>query len=197
MFIAGAKMLNYEKLLEGNRAFSETNNDFERLTGGQKPEHIVIACSDSRVAPEIILNARLGELFVIRSAGETIGDAELATIEYGVKRLGIKSIIMLAHTRCGAITEAQRMLIENEAGKLHFGEDEARSKLDMLAYSIYRNIAGNSNNTIDARNAAFDNLRVQTKLVEDYEPIRDALKGGLKIISGMYDIDTGRVELYV
>ncbi|MGC8537580.1 MAG: carbonic anhydrase [Candidatus Micrarchaeia archaeon] len=190
-------MANYEKLLEGNKSFYEKNADFKRLTEGQKPEHIVVACSDSRVAPEIILNAKLGELFVIRSAGEVVDEAELATIEYGVVHLGIKSIIMLAHTNCGAVAEAQKLLRESEAGKLNFDEKAANSKLDIVAYKIYKNIAGKSNNSVDSRSAALDNLMAQIRTIEDYEPIRDAIKSGLKIISGMYDITTGRVELYV
>ena len=190
-------MANYEKLLEGNKSFYEKNADFKKLVEGQKPEHVVVACSDSMSAPEIILNARLGELFVIRSAGEVIDDAALATIEYGVVHLGIKSIIMLAHTNCGAVAEAQKLLRESEAGKLHFDEKSANSKLDVMTYRIYKNIAGKSNNSVDSRSAALDNLMAQMKILEDYEPIRDAIKNGLRAISGMYDISTGRVELYV
>ncbi len=197
MYIKDGRMANYEKLLEGNKSFYEKNVDFKKLVEGQKPEHVVVACSDSRVAPEIILNARLGELFVIRSTGEVIDDAALATIEYGVVHLGIKSIIMLAHTNCGAVAEAQKLLRESEAGKLHFDERAANSKLDVMAYRIYKNIAGKSNNSVDSRSAALDNLMAQMKILEDYEPIRDAIKNGLRAISGMYDISTGRVELYV
>ncbi len=190
-------MPDYQKLLDNNKTFSETNKDFVGLVEGQKPEHIVIACSDSRVAPEIILNAKLGELFVIRSAGEVIGDTELATIEYGVVHLGVKSIIVLAHTDCGAVAEAQKLLRESGAGKLNFDDKMVKNKLDLMAYSIYRNIAGNSSNAVDSRSAAFDNLRAQVRIIEDYEPIRDAIKKGLRIISGMYDIGSGKVELYI
>ena len=190
-------MPNYEKLLEGNRRFSETNGDFKKFVEVQTPEHIVVACSDSRVAPEIILNAKLGELFVIRSAGEVIGDMELATIEYGVKHLGIKSIVMLAHTDCGVVAEAQKLLIKSEAGKLPFDETGDNDKLDTLAYKIYKNIAKHSSNAVDTRNAVLDNLVEQVKVLEEYEPIHNAINKGLKIISGIYDISTGRVELYV
>jgi carbonic anhydrase len=190
-------MVNYEKLLDGNRVFSENNEEYKKLKEAQKPEHIIVACSDSRIAPEIIFNAKLGELFVIRSIGEVIGDAELATIEYGVQDLGIKSVIILAHTNCGAVAEAQKLLRESEAGKLHFDEKDNNSKLDTMVYRIYKNLAGNSSNSIDSRSASFDNLKAQVKVLEGDEQTKSALKKGLKIISGMYDISTGRVELYV
>ncbi|MDE7158227.1 MAG: carbonic anhydrase [Clostridiales bacterium] len=73
---------------------------------GQKPYAVVITCSDSRVIPEYIFSAGLGELFVVRVAGNVIDDHALGSIEYAVEHLGCKLVLVLGHTRCGAVGAA-------------------------------------------------------------------------------------------
>ena len=73
---------------------------------GQKPYAVVITCSDSRVVPEAIFSAGLGELFVIRTAGNVMGDSELASLEYAVEHLGTPTVVVLGHTGCGAVHAA-------------------------------------------------------------------------------------------
>lgn len=85
----------------------------DELIKGQHPTTLVITCSDSRVVPEYIFSATLGELFVIRTAGNVVNEGELATIEYAVEHLHIKDIVVLGHTHCGAIHAA----INHETGK--------------------------------------------------------------------------------
>lgn len=95
---------------QGNKDFiNKINNDInlknkrDELIKGQHPEVLVITCSDSRVIPEMIFNASLGELFVIRTAGNVINEGELATVEYAIEHLKVKRIIVLGHTHCGAV----------------------------------------------------------------------------------------------
>ena len=97
-------------LKEGNKNFiNKINNDInlknkrDELIKGQHPEVLVITCSDSRVVPEMIFNASLGDIFVIRTAGNVINEGELATVEYAIEHLKVKRIIVLGHTHCGAI----------------------------------------------------------------------------------------------
>ena len=73
---------------------------------GQKPYAIVIACSDSRVIPEKIFMVGIGEIFTIRVAGNVIGDFELGSIEYAAGHLGVKLIMVMGHSRCGAVDAA-------------------------------------------------------------------------------------------
>ena len=75
-------------------------------TNGQHPKTIILTCADSRVPPEIIFNKGLGELFIIRVAGNVVSAYELASIEYGVEHLGAKQIVVLGHSKCGAVKEA-------------------------------------------------------------------------------------------
>lgn len=100
-----------QQLLEGNKRYREfqpihpDQSKFRResLTEGQQPKVIVVSCSDSRVPPEIIFDQGLGDLFTIRTAGNVIGDIELASIEYAVLKLHCKTVFILGHEKCGAI----------------------------------------------------------------------------------------------
>ena len=97
-------------LEQGNKVFIDLINNNEELkskrdnlVNGQHPETLVITCSDSRVVPEMIFNCSLGDIFVIRTAGNVINEGELATVEYAIEHLKVKRIIVLGHTHCGAV----------------------------------------------------------------------------------------------
>lgn len=100
-----------QHLLEGNSRYRDSHpihpdqSRFRResLADGQNPKVIVVSCSDSRVPPEIIFDQGLGDLFTIRTAGNVIGEIELASIEYAVLNLHCKTVIILGHEKCGAI----------------------------------------------------------------------------------------------
>ena len=96
-------------LNEGNKRFIETSDsDLRKKTAehGQHPYAIVICCSDSRVIPEKIFNATVGDLFVIRVAGNVLDNHQLGSIEYAAGHLDCNQIIVLGHTGCGAVTAA-------------------------------------------------------------------------------------------
>ena len=89
-----------------------------RLASGQKPYAVVIGCSDSRVIPEILFDAEPGELFVIRTAGNTVGRTELASVDYALHHLGVTTVIVLGHTRCGAVAGALAGEFEGPVGAI-------------------------------------------------------------------------------
>ena len=98
-----------EHLLAGNRRYRESSDAALRertAVHGQQPWAIVVACSDSRVIPEEIFSADLGELFVIRVAGNVLDNHQLGSIEYAAAHLGCPLVIVLGHTRCGAVGAA-------------------------------------------------------------------------------------------
>lgn len=109
-------MINTEdallKLKEGNARFlSETLNprssyseDRRKLSEGQHPFAVVLCCSDSRVVPEIIFDCNLGELFVIRNAGNVVDEDVLGSVEYAVEHLGCPLVVVMGHSCCGAVT---------------------------------------------------------------------------------------------
>jgi carbonic anhydrase len=109
--ITAAEALN--KLLDGNRRYVEskmsacaesTPASREKLAKGQKPYAIILSCSDSRVSPEIIFDKTLGEIFVIRVAGNVADPVVLGSIEYAAEHLGSPLVMVLGHERCGAVT---------------------------------------------------------------------------------------------
>ena len=103
-----------QKLVEGNKRFvssqmihpnisSQTRTE---LTKGQNPFAVIVSCSDSRVPPEVVFDQGLGDLFVIRTAGEVVDDIALASIEYAVEHLGVKLVVVMGHEKCGAVDAA-------------------------------------------------------------------------------------------
>lgn len=97
------------RLQEGNRTYMKTSDAALRMDtaeNGQHPYAIVICCSDSRVVPEKIFSADLGELFVIRVAGNVLDRHQIGSIEYAAEHLHVQHIIMLGHTGCGAVAAA-------------------------------------------------------------------------------------------
>ena len=86
--------------LESDKALKERRDE---LVKGQHPDTLIITCSDSRVVPEFIFNCSLGDIFVIRTAGNVINEGEIATVEYAIEHLKVKRIVVLGHTHCGAI----------------------------------------------------------------------------------------------
>ena len=98
-----------ERLEKGNKVFIETSDrDLRTATAenGQHPYAIVVCCSDSRVIPEQIFNATIGDLFVVRVAGNVLDRHQLGSVEYAAAHLGCQQIIVLGHTCCGAVTAA-------------------------------------------------------------------------------------------
>ena len=101
----------WQKLLDGNARFvsgqsAHPNQDGKRraeVAAGQKPFAIVIGCADSRTSPEILFDQGLGDLFVVRLAGNIVDDAALGSVEFAVAALGAKLIVVLGHEKCGAV----------------------------------------------------------------------------------------------
>lgn len=104
----------WSRLLQGNRRFAEGQAEHpwqdresrERLTNGQHPDVAVLACADSRVPPEIVFDQGLGDMFTIRTAGQVIDDAVIASLEYAIEHLGVRLLVVLGHEGCGAVKAA-------------------------------------------------------------------------------------------
>lgn len=120
-----------EKLIEGNRRYCAAGYDARReqtAKEGQHPYAIVICCSDSRVIPEKIFSGDIGDLFVIRVAGNVLDRHALGSIEYAAEHLGCSLVLMLGHTGCGAVAAA---LSAHSEGYIAFVTDEIRAAIGM------------------------------------------------------------------
>ena len=175
-----------EKLKEGNEKYLETltgmgdvskESRMRTYLHGQHPYAIVVTCSDSRVIPESIFSAGIGDLFVIRLAGNVIDDHQLGSIEYAAGHLGCRLIVVVGHTHCGAVDAAMNSEPE---GYIKFITDE-----------IKRAIGDEK----DERKACEKNVWQSIQMIEhslEIHHIEDEI--GLRVVGAMYDIETGKVE---
>ncbi len=110
--LKGIEAGTYLRLMEGNNRFAaghprhpdESPEHRRKVAEGQKPFAVIVTCSDSRVSPELIFDQGIGDLFVIRTAGNLLSDMELGSIEYAVEHLGVKTVLVMGHEKCGAIS---------------------------------------------------------------------------------------------
>ncbi len=144
---------------------------------GQHPYAVVITCSDSRVPAEHVFDAGIGELFVIRTAGNVIGDYELGSVEYGAEHLNAKLVVVLGHTQCGAVDAA---LNGGAHGYIETITDEISAHLP----------AG-----CDARQAEILNVENSIKRIVASEMMQELVQvGNVEVRGAIYDIATGEVE---
>ena len=164
-----------EKLIEGNRRYCAAGYDARReqtAKEGQHPFAIVICCSDSRVIPEKIFSADIGDLFVIRVAGNVLDRHALGSIEYAAEHLGCSLVLMLGHTGCGAVAAA---LSGHAAGFVSAITDDIRAAIGMET---------------DPDAACRKNvLHGVNTILEAFASLPE-----LEIAGAVYDIATGAVE---
>jgi carbonic anhydrase len=183
-----------KRLMDGNQRFVSGHrlprgDDAGRraeLATTQKPFAIVVSCSDSRVGPEVVFDQDLGDIFVIRTAGEVTDDAALGSIEYGVEHLGSRLILVLGHERCGAVTAA---LAAGEPPRGHI------AALVQAIHPAVEETRGQPGDPLD--NAVRANVRDVVRHLRSTEPIltKFVREGHLTIVGARYDLDTGRVEI--
>lgn len=187
-----------ESLKVGNERFvsgktrqnGQSLNDIARLASGQAPNSIVFSCSDSRLPPEAVFDQKLGEMFTVRTAGETLSPQAIGSIEYGVEKLGIHLVVVLGHTNCGAVKAACETLNGASLGS---------ENLDQLVQDIHpriRTALKDSKPSKDFRNESLANAKgVAADLLQRSKLIAAAVKlGKAKIVVGLYDLSSGKVE---
>lgn len=179
-----------EKLKFGNRNFindklmnTNRNSQYRNaLVEGQNPYAVVISCSDSRVVPEIIFDVGIGELFVIRNAGNIADTSTIASVEYAVEVLNTPIIVVLSHEKCGAVTSAL-------SGKI--ASDNLKHLLSHIAPAIEKSSEEDSVNDVAKLNAVvtIDDLSGKSEI------IRDAFNNRtIDIIPAYYHLASGEVE---
>ena len=184
-------------LKEGNQKFV-TDAPFRGVQGrdrrveiarSQTPFAVLVGCSDSRVPPELLFGRGLGELFIVRVAGNTVDRAALGSIEYATAELGVPLVVVLGHERCGAVGAAISVVEKNTVYPGAIGEMvepivpavlRARSKGgDLLDQAVRENVRG-----------------VTTRLRQEGPILANAVAAGkLKIVGARYDLDTGEVQI--
>ena len=175
-----------KRLIIGNQKYIEANelrNDVspENLLkfskSGQQPYAIIITCSDSRLVPELIFSAGIGDLFVIRVAGNVIDSHQLGSIEYAAEHLGTGLIVVLGHDHCGAVDAAMN---HEPDGYIKFITDE-----------IVKAIGDEK----DEVKACCLNVKHSCEIIEHSLQIqKDEREYGLKVLGAIYHLESGEVE---
>ncbi len=180
-----------ERLKNGNLRFIEDKLDGklqnssrrQELVGGQQPYAIILSCADSRVVPEFTFDSGLGELFVIRVAGNVANTSTLASIEYAIANLDVNLILVLGHENCGAITAA----VEN----INKTADKNFRHLFQYITPAIRQAKSSDINNIVRKNAE---LTAQT-LYKNSTIVKKAVDSGkVKIIPSYYNLKSGKVD---
>ena len=182
-----------KKLIGGNNRFVEgktirPRQDAEtirKLETGQKPFATIVGCSDSRVPNEMIFDQGLGDLFIIRTAGQVSAAASYGSMEFATLNFNTKLIVVLGHTECGAVAAAVQRP-ENVPGHIVTLINEIKPAVAKCAH-----LPGNPVN-----NAVRQNVIDQVNGLRDLEPIlyRKYKNGEILIVGAVYDIHTGKVE---
>ena len=180
-------------LLDGNRRYvaskmthpNQSREHRQQLLEGQNPPATVLTCADSRVVPEIIFDQGLGDLFVLRVAGNVVGDIILGSIEYAVDHLGTSLVLVLGHSDCGAV----KATAEGSPGHGHAASLTAKIKPSL-------NEGKNKTGDIIDNTARINAVRMADQLTHSEPVLAETVTAGkVTILPAFYRLDTGVVEL--
>jgi carbonic anhydrase len=194
-----------ERLREGNRRFVAGVRSVESLishirrgdlVGGQEPLAVILGCSDSRVPVEIVFDQGLGDLFVIRVAGNIVAPSQVGSVEFAAQQFGTRLVVVLGHTRCGAIQATLDSLLrpgDRQSRNLNSIVDRIRPSVEGLLRTELR-----SDVAALTREAVRANVRVAANaLRHGSEVLERLIRGdGLRVVGAEYSLDTGEVDFF-
>ncbi|HSH07268.1 MAG TPA: carbonic anhydrase [Burkholderiales bacterium] len=194
-----------KRLREGNRRFVAGVRSLDTLTSqtrrsefvaGQKPFAVILGCSDSRVPVELVFDQGLGDLFVIRVAGNIVAASQVGSVEFAAAQFGTPLVVVLGHTRCGAVQatldELQRPS-ENQSRNLRSIVDRIRPAVEALLETEL-----SRDREALARQAVRANVRVSANFLRHGSQILEELieSGKLLVVGAEYALETGQVEFF-
>ena len=189
--------LAWRRLREGNERFvngetSHPNQDASRrssLVENQHPFAVIFGCSDSRLAAEIIFDVGLGDVFVVRTAGQVIDDAVLGSLEYSIGVLGVPLIVILGHDSCGAVSATKSAV---ETGQMPAGF--IRDLVERITPSVLTSLR---NEQTDVNDMVVEHVKqTSERLVDSSRVISDAIGSGKAAVIGLsYSLAEGRANL--
>lgn len=194
-----------ERLIEGNRRFVSDERSLvsftsqERrmeLAAGQQPFAIILGCSDSRVPAEIVFDQGLGDLFVIRVAGNIVASSQVGSVEFAAERYGTRLVVVLGHSQCGAILATLEELQQEKANQSR----NLRSIVDRIRPSVEGLLATELRHDSAAlvQQAVRANIRVSSSHLRHGSVILEQLvqSNGLLVVGAEYSLETGVVDFF-
>ena len=194
-----------QRLKEGNRRFVERVRNHEaalgaspqiHLTQEQQPFAIVLGCSDSRVPAELVFDQGLGDLFVIRVAGNIVAPSLIGSVEFAAEQFGTRLVVVLGHSRCGAIQatlEQLRRPAENQSPNIRSIVDRVRPSIEGLLRTDLRN-----DEDALVRQAVRANVGVSVSHLRYGSDVLERLiqNDGLAVVGAEYSLETGEVDFF-
>ncbi|CAM3766526.1 carbonic anhydrase [Polynucleobacter brandtiae] len=185
-----------ERLIAGNARFLAEQSSTPTLkqhllnkqAKGQQPYATILGCSDSRVPPELIFDAWLGELFVVRNAGNVLGPSILGTLQYAARHLNTQLFVVMGHEGCGAIKAAINYQFNAERQP-----EEIESLLDEITPAL-RGLESDQDPETLATQAVEANVRMTVKRLAETPEGQRQIANGAKLIGSVYDIESGIVR---
>ena len=200
--VSGAAAL--ARLKEGNHRFASNVRSVDSLlsqlrradlAAGQAPFAIVLGCSDSRAPAEIVFDQGLGDLFVIRVAGNIVAPSQVGSVEFAAERYGVRLVVVMGHTSCGAIDAA----IDHKTQPQQ-GSPSLRSIVDRVSPAVETALLTHSGHDREslARAAVRANVSLSANHLRHGSPVLEDLvaRDGLLIVGGCYDLSTGHVDFF-
>lgn len=184
----------YELLVEGNKRFiNNLNTDHDHLElinqtrEGQYPFAVILSCMDSRTSTELIFDQGLGDLFSIRVAGNIVNNDILASIEYAVKYVGSKVLMVLGHTECGAIKSAKQGVTDGHITGL----------LKRIQPSISKSLLYDDNYLFSDKVVYANVENSLEEILNQSEIVKDMFqRGEIGLVGGVYNVDNGKVDFF-
>ena len=194
-----------ERLREGNRRFAsdvresaalDTQRRRSELAEGQEPFAIILGCSDSRVPAEIVFDQGLGDLFVIRVAGNIVASSQIGSVEFAAERFGTPLVVVLGHSRCGAVLATLEELMrprEKQSRNLRSIVDRIRPSVEGLLATELRH---DSEDLV--RHAVRANIRASANQVRHGSEVLEELiqKARVLVVGAEYSLETGAVDFF-
>jgi len=198
-------LLALERLREGNRRFVADRRDHDaatsparrqELAAGQEPFAIILGCSDSRVPAEIVFDQGLGDLFVIRVAGNIVASSLVGSVEFAAERYGTRLVVVLGHSQCGAILATLEELQQptaNQSRNLRSIVDRVRPSVEMLLATELRH-----DPEALVRQAVRANIRASASHLRHGSEVLEQLiqNDGLLVVGAEYSLATGIVDFF-
>ena len=194
-----------DRLREGNRRFvsdevsADTLASREHRAGAATPQNpfaIILACSDSRVPTELIFDRGIGDLFVIRVAGNIVASSQIGSIEYAVKQFGTHLVVVLGHSNCGAVIATLQELALKESHR----SPNLRAIVDRVRPAVEPVLDNNSDVDDEAviSRCVHANVRASVEQLQNGSLILEQLidSGDLQIVGAEYSIETGIIEFF-
>ncbi len=192
-----------ERLKQGNVRFTTNVRSIESLggkqqrealVGGQKPFAIVLSCSDSRAPSELLFDCGLGDLFVVRVAGNVVAPTIVGSVEFAAATFGTELIVVMGHTRCGAVVATVDAL---RSGRGAISEN-VRNIVDRIAPGVAELVNGGKNGEDVIGPAIRANVRVSANHLRHGSPVLEEriAAGRLAVVGAEYSLETGEVDFF-